>query len=282
MKGDPYLSFSVLMSVYCKDSPAFLAEALESILRQTVPCQELVLVMDGDLTPELDEVIGRYRQSFSGKLLTYQLPSNQGLGAALNHGLAQCKCEYVVRMDADDIAIPERLEVLNQVLRADPALDLVGSFVEEFEQVPGDLGRVRRVPVDQKMIIKRSRTRNPFNHMSVTFRKKAIEDLGSYQPFYLLEDYYLWYRALSAGCRCANIPESTVYARVGNGMIGRRRGWKYYRSEVQLFSMMLRARWISFPVFVFNLLVRGTVRLIPLGAAIGFYKYVLRRSRPVS
>ncbi|MDR0584142.1 MAG: glycosyltransferase, partial [Treponema sp.] len=106
----PAEPYSVLMAVYAPESPAYLRESIESILRQTLPAAELVLVCDGPLPAPLDRVVtdyaGRYRRWFR----PVRLAPPVGLGPALREGLAHCTWEYIARMDSDDISVPERCE----------------------------------------------------------------------------------------------------------------------------------------------------------------------------
>ena len=126
--------FSVPMSVYHAENPKFLLESFDSIARQTWQPSEIVLVEDGPLTPALEAVIQLLRDRFS-ILRTVQLEENQGLGAALNAGLAACRYELVARMDTDDIAVPWRFERQINEVSNDTTLSLVGSYVAEFSMI---------------------------------------------------------------------------------------------------------------------------------------------------
>ena len=102
--------YSVLMSVYYREKPEFLRQSMESILHQTVPTDDFVLVCDGPLNPELDAVIAQMQQAFGPVLYVLRLKQNGGLGKALNAGIQHCKNELVARMDSDDISRPDRCE----------------------------------------------------------------------------------------------------------------------------------------------------------------------------
>ena len=104
------LKYSVLMSVYAKESAQNLRQAMESMLRQTMPPDDFVLVCDGPLTPELDSVIEAKHIEMGQVLQVIRMPQNGGLGHALNEGLKHCKNELVARMDSDDISAEERCE----------------------------------------------------------------------------------------------------------------------------------------------------------------------------
>ena len=100
--------FSVLMSLYKKEKPEFLRESLESILNQTYVPTEIVIVKDGPLTIELEQVLKEY--STNDKIKVYGYDENKGLGFALNFGVNKCRYDIIARMDTDDIASPDRFE----------------------------------------------------------------------------------------------------------------------------------------------------------------------------
>ena len=97
-------NYSVLMSVYYKEKPQYLKQAMESIQGQTVPTDDFVLVCDGPLNEPLDKVIAEKQQEMGMTLNVVRLSKNGGLGNALNEGIKHCKNELVARMDSDDIA----------------------------------------------------------------------------------------------------------------------------------------------------------------------------------
>lgn len=100
-------NYSVLISVYYKERPIYLKSALDSVLNQTLPPSEIILVKDGPLTAELENVLSSYDTNL---LKVIPLPDNLGLSKALNIGLKHCSYEFVARMDTDDICYPYRLK----------------------------------------------------------------------------------------------------------------------------------------------------------------------------
>ena len=99
------MKFSVLLSVYRKEQPAYLRQSLDSIFTQTLLPDEVVLVKDGPLTDALDEVAEDYCRKYP-VIRVVPLSENQGLGRALNEGLKHCSYDLVTRMDTDDVAKP--------------------------------------------------------------------------------------------------------------------------------------------------------------------------------
>ena len=109
-QGKALAAYSVLMSVWAGEKPERLKESLDSLLTQTVPPDEIVLVEDGPLTPALEDVITEALKKAPESLKTVPLPKNLGLGGALKEGLTHCSYELVARMDSDDICYPERMQ----------------------------------------------------------------------------------------------------------------------------------------------------------------------------
>ena len=128
------MPFSVILSIYYKESPLFLRESLDSLFSQTVCPDEVILVKDGPIGDELDNVIDSYVTRYP-YLKVLSLVTNRGLGKALNEGLKYCSHELVARMDTDDIAMPERFEKQLAVFKKYPDIDVVGAWINEFEEI---------------------------------------------------------------------------------------------------------------------------------------------------
>lgn len=265
--------FSVLMSVYAKEHPAWLEEALNSVFEQTIPPAQVVLVCDGPLTPELDAVIDKFKD----KLTLVRLQKNGGLGPALNEGLKHCTYDLVARMDTDDIALPDRFEKQLKAFGQDKDLSVLGGAIREIDSETKEEVSFRRLPQSDGEIKQFLKTRCPFNHMTVMFRKSAVLGCGSYQPFYLMEDYYLWARMAAKGYTFGNLADIVVNARTDKNLFERRGGWKYFKSNKAIACKLLELGLISYPTYIFNLAVRFCVQvLMPNKVRSIFYKKALR------
>lgn len=194
-----YREYSVLMSVYHKEKPEYLNQAIESIQTQTISTNDFVLVCDGPLNEQLDGVIATKQQEMGDTLNVVRLAKNGGLGNALNEGIKYCKNELVARMDSDDIAYPDRCEKQIAVFNTHSEVSICSGIVEEFTTDPNTVDTKRVPPETNAEIVEFAKKRNPFNHPCVMYKKSAVGAVGSYQDFYLLEDYYLWLRMLMAG-----------------------------------------------------------------------------------
>ena len=128
--------YSVLMSVYFKESPEYLRTSIESIRGQSASTNDFVVVCDGPLTSELDAVLEEEQEKFGSVLHVLRLEKNEGLGNALNKGLKLCKNELVARMDSDDISRPERCAKQLHVFEQNPEIDFSSGTISEFATVP--------------------------------------------------------------------------------------------------------------------------------------------------
>ena len=118
------LLFSVLFSLYHKETPSNLRSSLDSIFAQTLKPNEVVLMEDGPLTDNLYQVVEEYLVLYPSIFKVVKLPQNVGLGRALNEGLKYCSYELVARMDTDDIAKPNRFEKQVTLFKAHPDIKL--------------------------------------------------------------------------------------------------------------------------------------------------------------
>ena len=155
-------NYSVLMSVYYKEKPEYLKAAIDSILNQSVKTDDFVLVCDGPLNEGLDNVIAEYVTTVPGLFNIYRLPQNMGLAKALNHGILQCKNELIVRMDSDDISVPDRIEKQIKAMK-DKGADIVGCNIIEFEGTIENTGVMRIVPENNHEIISFAKKRSAGN-----------------------------------------------------------------------------------------------------------------------
>lgn len=269
---------SVLMSVYKNDNPDFLKVALESIYeRQTRKPDEIVIVFDGELTSELYAVLEKFKENKENIVFFYPQQTNQGLGEALRIGTQKCTGEYIFRMDADDISAEQRFEKQLAYMQENPDIDVLGTDIAEFEGAPGGEMRLRVCPAKQEDIVRMGKHRNPMNHVSVCFKRSALEKCGGYETLMLLEDYYLWVKMIACGCRLENMNEALVYVRVGNGFICNRSltvrisGWK----KIQKF--MLEHKMINGLEAAINMLYIVGFVYCPVGLKKLLYNKLLRK-----
>ncbi len=254
--------YSVLMSLYKKEKPDYLSRAIQSMIEQTVQPDEIIIVKDGPITSELQAVLDEYMTHYPDifNIVGYEI--NRGLGYALNFGLGYTRNEFVARMDTDDISRRERCEQQLKMFENNPLLDVVGGDIAEFIDDTQSIVGNRVVPQEEQIIKEYLKKRCPFNHMSVMFKKSAVEASGGYKDWFWNEDYYLWLRMYLNNCHFANTGTVLVDVRVGEEMYQRRGGLKYFKSEAKLQQYMLNNKIIGVYTFVMNVTKRFIVQVL--------------------
>ncbi len=207
MSADPQVS--VIMPV--RDGERWLAQAIESVLGQTLAEFELIVVDDGsvDGTPAI--IAGLSSRDGRIRALRHQQP--QGLVEALNGALALVRAPLIARLDADDVALPDRLSRQAQSFADRPTLVLLGSWAERIDEKGGGTGNVTP-ETDAGRVAEILRQRNPFIHSAMMMRAGPVRSLGGYRSaFFGAEDFDLWLR-LSEHGEVANLAETLVRYRV--------------------------------------------------------------------
>ena len=230
--------FSILLSLYHKEKSEYFDQCFESIwTRQILKPTEIVLVLDGPIGNELTNSVQKWQSKIGDALKIIALPQNVGLGKALNEGLKHCTYEWVFRMDTDDICTADRFEKQAAFIQQHPDVVLFSGQVMEFDQDISDANVLKSVPVTHEEIKEFAQKRCPFNHMTVAYKRDVILGLGGYQHHLFMEDYNLWLRVIGNNYKVANLADVLLYARVGNGMHSRRKGFQYIKSEKQLLDL---------------------------------------------
>lgn len=228
-------NYSVLMSVYYKEKAEYLELAIESMLNQTVPPEQFVIVEDGKLTKELEKVIIRYEKQNPSLFTIIRLGENRGLGLALNEGMKYCRNELVARMDSDDISLPERCEKILNEFENDNQLVVCGCNIDEFYGEINNLRTSRVVPKEHDDIKIFMRKRQAFNHPTVIYKKSKVIQVGGYIPLRRKEDFDLFSRMISFGYVVKNVSESLYLYRADDMNYLRRKNFTNFRSAVYVY-----------------------------------------------
>ena len=266
--------FSVLLSVYKKENPVYFSQSLDSIFSQTSFPDEVILVKDGPLTSELEQVIIQYQLKYS-VLKVVSLPVNQGLGKALNEGLKYCSYDLIARMDTDDMAKPDRFEKQINIFEKYPDIDVCSSWIEEFEGNMNTITAIKKLPEHHYDILKYAKHRCPINHPAVMYRKEAVLRVGGYSGF--PEDYCLWVKMLLDGALFYNIQESLLLFRFSHDMIKRRGGWRYAVADIKSQISFYQLGFINVFTLFYNIIIRLIMRIIPNFIRSVIYKKLLRK-----
>lgn len=255
---------TVLMPVWRGDrADRFEAAVASATTDQTLAPAELVLSIDGPLTPELDEVVAAIEAGEHGPARVLRADAHQGLALTLQRGLEATATALVARADADDLCRPERLALQVRAMR-EGGLDLLSGTLQEFsDTVPAGTGPLRTRPLAHAEILAYLPRHSPFQHPAVMMRRETALAVGGYLELDHLEDYWLWERMLLGGARSANLPEVLVDYRVDQDLFARRGGARMFRSDLRLQRMLLRDG-VTTPVgAASNLARRGAYRFAP-------------------
>lgn len=269
------MKFSVLLSLYAKEHPEYLRQSLDSVFKQTLPADEVVLVEDGPLTPELEEVVEEYVNKYP-TLKLVKISKNGGLGRALNEGLKHCSYEVVIRMDTDDICFPNRFEKQIDYMTRYSDIDISSAWLSEFEDDVKNVKCLKKVPHRHDQIETYIKSRNPLNHPAVVFRKSAVERAGGYQHFPLFEDWYLWARMLVTGSKFRNIQKPLVHFRTSPEMMKRRGGFRYAKDSFKFQMELHKLGLVSLPSALKNGAMRAAVYMMPNALRSKVYSVFLR------
>lgn len=253
--------FSVCMSVYKNDSADNFTDAVLSIYNQTCPPDEIIIVIDGPVPEIIHKTIDTLIQKIS-IIKVIPLKQNMGHAIARQTGLEAAKHNLCAIMDADDLSVPNRFEKQLNVFNEFNDVSVVGGLINEFHPTIDNVVGSRIVPKYDTDIKNYMKSRCPMNLVTVMLKKNDIMEVGGYQDWYCEEDYYLWIRLTLAGYKFYNIQENLVNVRVGKEMYQRRGGKKYFQSEARLQKYMLDHKLITYPKYIYNVLIRWTVQVI--------------------
>ena len=270
--------YSVLMSVYSGEKAPALSESLQSMFSQSFPCEELILVCDGSLNPALDNVITEFKERYGKRFRVLRAKHHVGVGACANAGIRAARTDIIVKMDSDDIALPDRCEKQLWLLSERPDLDIVGGFIEEFDDRTGETIAVKNAPVGHEEILRYARRRNPFNNPVLVYRKRAALAVGGYTTVGRCEDYDLVARMLMNGSRGENIPEVLLRYRVSEGNLERRRDLRNTAGFIKVRWKLHRMGFSSLADFLIPCAAQLLLFALPQSLTGRFYKRFLRKT----
>ena len=266
---------SVLMSVCHRVEPEELKTCLKSLSWQTRVADQVVIVMDGPLPESLTNLLNEFEQNSESNVKLVPLPTNLGLTNALNAGLTHCSGDWLLRMDADDISLPNRFEKQLAYIEAHPDTDVLGTALFEFNEDPQNPENTKPVLQNHEEIARSIALRNPINHPTVCLRKQALVDQGGYPELPLMEDYYLWSKLLKAGARFKNLDEPLYLFRFDDATLDRRSGTANFKNEVWLRRWMKQQGLITYPLLWMAITLQVVLRFAPRSVR----RWLWRKSR---
>ena len=264
--------YSVLMSLYKKENPEYLKFAIDSMLNQSVKPDEIVMVEDGPLTPELYAVLDSYPI-----LHRVRNKTNLGLGLALNVGLKECRNELVARMDTDDCSKPDRCEKQLARFLEKPYLSIVGSHIDEFVDDISNVVSQRIVPTTSEGIYSFAKKRSAFNHPTVMYSKTAVLENNGYSDLKRNQDVDLFGRMQFAGYKAENIDEALLWFRSSDELAKRRKSWQNTWSYIATIRKFWKMGYSSFADYAMVGIAQTGMYLMPVKLQNFVYKKFLRK-----
>jgi glycosyltransferase involved in cell wall biosynthesis len=269
--------FTVHLPVYIRDRPDFFQQSIDSIYAQTLLPREIVIIEDGPVAEGVRQIIDRCRENPTVSIKSVRFEKNMGMGVAFAEGVRAASYELIARMDADDIAVPNRFELQFDFMTAHPDIDICGGWLSEFFDDLNDIRQIKKVPELHDAIFRYAKKRCPFNHPTVMYKRSAVIAAGNYNQARNLEDYNLWVRMLHRGSKAHNLQTNLLFFRANRNMYSRRGGFRYYLDEVRSLHEFYRIGFYSFKDFLMQSLIRFVFRLVPSRFRFWLYTKLLRR-----
>lgn len=254
------IEYSVLMSVYKMTKQDELKLCMESVFAQDPAPTETVIVEDGPVPEDVQTYL--HELAAEGKVKLVPLETNVGLGSALAEGTKHCNCEWIARMDADDICTHDRMQKQIAYLKEHPDVDVLGGQIAEFVDNKENIVSYRRVPIEHEKLCKYLKFRSPFNHVTVIMRKSMLQKAGGYQKMLLNEDIYLWARMFLAGAKFANLQDEIVFSRISEDLFRRRGGYQYYKNACAVLKYMYNNKILTYGEYLKAKTVRFAVQVL--------------------
>lgn len=213
----------------------YIGAAITSVLSQTMPCFELLIINDGS-TDDTAAIIA----AFDDVRIRLIHQKNGGVAAALNKGLALAKGAYIARFDADDICLPNRLEQQLSYLETHTDYVITGSDAEYISEQGEYLCYYSCHAHTNEAIKQQLLTSCPFTHSSVMFRKEAVMQYGGYPTGAInMEDHLLWIK-LSAAGKFYNFPVPLIRVRFNPASVTMDEKWRGRRFRELKYGILQR------------------------------------------
>ena len=265
--------FSVILPVYKKVSIKEFESCFNSIIKQSLLPDELLIVIDGPIKDNIKNFIFKKHKKYKFiKLLKFS--NNNGLGYVLNKAVKECKYNYIARCDADDISIKNRFQLQINFFKKNKKIDVLGTNVYEVKN--NKIYSKKVMNNFHEKIAKKIYLRNPINHSTVFFKKKTIMDAGNYEDVRFYEDYFLWFKVFKNKGKFHNLDKFLVKMKVDDNFFKRRSGIKYLEFYLIFLKKLKEKNFINSFYLIFLFSIRLFLILMPLYLLKKIYKNLLR------
>ena len=270
------LPITAILPIYHRVTVADFERSLASVLEQTRPIAETLVVIDGPVSAELDAAVDAAvaRHDSVGVV---RVPTNNGVAEAMREGMKVASHRWIARQDSDDVSMPERFERLWPLIESGEYAAVGGAMLEFADDDPDNVVRVRRLPTEPAEIAKYARMNSPMNNPTTVFDVEAVRAVGGVQDHHLMEDYDLFARLLAAGYALRNLDEPLVRFNASESMFDRRTGREMARAEWAMQQNLVRYGLVSRPRALANFAARQTFRALPRSLLKRVYRILFHR-----
>lgn len=264
-----FLNFTVVVPIHSNTTIKKFSKCLKSIFFSTVIPKEILICVDGPIPENLEKFLNNLKKK---NIKLFYLKKNQGLGKLLRKAIPICKFDLIARLDSDEYTDTKRFEIQYKLLAKKKNLVLLGGYLREFDKQNTIL---KKVPINLSEIINFSKYRNPFNHSTVMFKKKAVLAVGGYkhQPYF--EDYLLWIKLIQNNNYVLNVPRVFSNASIDTDFYKRRKGIEYFKHFLNFNNKVYKLGYIKLNTFFINIIIRLSV-FLPLNIIKLMYRKLLR------
>lgn len=273
--------YSVLMALYIKEKPEFFDLALKSMINQTIKPNEIIIVKDGPITKELENVIVRYKNNYKNLIKIFGYNKNKGLATALNFGLEKCNNDLVARMDTDDYSLPERCEKQLKEFEKNKNLSLLGTSTQHFVNDPFKASNVYGIqPVGLENIKKQIKKGSAFSHPTVMFRKSSVLQCGAYDTKLIRsQDHDLFSRMVYREYDVNNLEEPLVLFRADSDCKVRNRSKDSCKARIEIQKRLLKRKQCNWLDYIYIYISTKIARILPEKIYILIYSLIKEKSR---
>lgn len=255
------IPLTCVLPVYIGVSPEEFTRAYRSIEFQTLPPEEILVVIDGPVQGAILDFLNNQKCSDT-RLSVVEFETNQGVSAAMRVAFEQARNRWVARHDADDIMMPDRFAKQWPVVE-EGRYAAVGGAMLEFVGSPTNIVRVRRLPSTHAALAKYARINSPLNNQSTIFDRDAVLAVGNVRDVHFMEDYDLFARLIANGYLLHSIDEALVLVHAQETMWDRRTDKRVSAAEKQMQRNLVDLGLISSPRSVVNYVARQLFRKLP-------------------
>ena len=269
-------SIAAILTVYQNDQLNVFREALQSLYDQSFDLVHIYVQEDGVVNNDIHSFL---MEEFEANRIFYLgvRGFNKGFDFSLNELISLTLDdghEYIVRMDADDISMPDRIKKQFEFMQKNEKIDVCGTYIEEF----GDgieYTKVVTYPLTHDAMLSFFKKRVPIAHVSAFFRRTYFEKAGLYEiaGHFNNGDTLMWMKGFDSHCQFANIKYIGVKVRVSQDFFGRRGGWKKTVSDFKNRLEVNKTLNFGFSAYFFAVAV-ATVNMMPPTLKKYAYKYL--------